>query len=92
MPNADYLKKLNDIFERNKFKKLKSNPINVDLSNYRIMAHKLKNHLSDKDGYRINSRESLKRRYGIPKNHKSGIPLRPIVFSINSITVGGEEF
>ena len=40
----------------------------------------------------INPRESLKRRYGIPKNHKSGIPLRPIVFSINSITVGGEEF
>ena len=56
------------------------------------MANKLKNHLSDKQGYLINPRESLKRGYGIPKNHKPGIPLRPIVSSLNSITVGGEQF
>ena len=92
MPRTDYLKKLNEIFEPNKFKKLKSKPINVDLANYRTMANKLKNHLSDKEGYLINPKESLKRGYGIPKNHKPGIPLRPIVSSINSITVGGEQY
>ena len=86
------LKKLDDIFEPDKFKKLKSILINKDLADYRIMANKLKNHLSDKQGYSINPRESLKRGYGIPKNHKPGIPLRPIVSSINSITVGGEQF
>ena len=56
------------------------------------MANKLKNHLSDKEGYLINPKESLKRGYGIPKNHKPGIPLRPIVSSINSITVSGEQY
>ena len=56
------------------------------------MANKLKNHLSDKEGYLISPRESLKRGYGIPKNHKTGVPLRPIVSSINSITVGGEQY
>jgi hypothetical protein len=85
MPCSDYLKKLDDIFEPDKFKKLKSNPINKDLADYRIMANKLKNHLSDKQGYSINPRESLKRGYGILKKHKPGIPLRPIVSSINSI-------
>ena len=56
------------------------------------MANKLKNHLSDKEGYLINPKESLERGYGILKNHKPGIPLRPIVSSINSITVGGEQY
>ena len=92
MPHSDYLKKLDEIFEPSKFKKLKSNPINKDLTDYRIMANKLKNHLSDKEGYLISPRESLKRGYGIPKNHKTGVPLRPIVSSINSITVGGEQY
>ena len=56
------------------------------------MANKLKNHLSDKQGFLINPKESFKRGYGIPKNHKPGILLRPIVSSLNSITVGGEQF
>ena len=93
MPRSDYLKKLNEIFKPEKFKKLKSNPLNVDLANYKIMANKLKkNHLSDKQAYLINPRESLKRGYGIPKNRKPGISLRPIVSSINSFTLGAEQF
>ena len=56
------------------------------------MANKLKNHLSDKQGFLINPKESFKSGYGILKNHKPGILLRPIVSSLNSITVGGEQF
>ena len=41
---------------------------------------------------RESRRESLKKGYGIPKNHKPGVPLRPIVSSFNSITVGVEQF
>ena len=48
--------------------------------------------MTNKDEYRTAPMENLKRGFGIPKNHKPGRPLRPIISSINSITVGAEEY
>jgi hypothetical protein len=45
--------------------------------------------MSNMDEYRTAPMENLKRGFGIPKNHKPGRPLRPI---ISSITVGAEEY
>ena len=52
----------------------------------------MKPFMTNRDEYRTAPVENLKRAYGIPKNHKPGRPLRPIVSSINSITCGAEEY
>ena len=89
---SDYLKKLDDTFNSDKFKKLRYNPINVDLKKYRTEANKMKPHISVKDERRIMPVEASKSAYGIPKNSKPGVPLRPIVSSLNSICTGAESF
>ena len=90
--HSEYIKKLDETFEKTKFKKLKSNPLNVDLAAYRKVINAIKPHLSNKDEYLLTPTESLKRGYGIPKNTKPNLPLRPIVSSLNSITNGGEKY
>jgi hypothetical protein len=56
------------------------------------MANKLKNHLNDKEGYLISPKKFLIRGYEISRNHKIEVPLRPILSSINSLTVSGEQY
>ena len=90
--HTDYVKKLDQIFEKSKFQKLKSNPLNVDLAAYRKVINEIKPNLSNKNEYLLTPTESLKRGYGIPKNTKPNLPLRPIVSSLNSITNGGEKY
>ena len=48
--------------------------------------------MSNADNFLIRPTEGLKRGYGLPKLHKPGIPVRPIVSSLNSITSGAESF
>ena len=52
----------------------------------------MKPHISVKDERRILPVEALKSAYGVPKNAKPGVPLRPIVSSLNSICTGAEAF
>ena len=86
------MKKLDETFNADKFKKLRHNPINVGLKKYRAEANKMKPHISVKDERRIMPVEALKSAYGVPKNAKPGVPLRPIVSSLNSICTGAEAF
>ena len=88
----DYIKKLDKVFDKDHFLKLKSNPINVDLSNFRKLLNQMKPYMTNKDEYHASPCENLKRAFGIPKNHKEGQPLRPIISSINSITSGAEQY
>ena len=62
------------------------------MSKYRSLAFKLNPHLSKADNALIKPLEGQKRGYGVPKLHKTGHPLRPIISSINSITTGAERF
>jgi hypothetical protein len=89
---SDYMKKLDETFNADKFKKLRYNPINVDLKKYRAEANKMKPHISVKDERRIMPVEALKSAYGVPKNAKPGVPLRLIVSSLNCICTGAEAF
>jgi hypothetical protein len=86
------MSKLDDAFGTDKFKKLKYNPINVDLSNFRKVINTMKPHLTSKDELKVMPTEALKSGYGLPKNHKIRIPLRPIVSSLNSICSGAESY
>jgi hypothetical protein len=52
----------------------------------------MKPFMTNKDEYKTAPYENLKRAFGIPKNHKVGRPLRPIISSINSITCGSEQY
>ena len=68
------------------------NPLEVDLKKYRALVSQLSPHLTKGSKTLVKPEEGLKRGYGIPKLHKSGHPLRPIISSINSITSGAERF
>ena len=57
-----------------KFKKLRYNPINVDLKKFRTEANKMKPYISVKDERRIMPVKALKAANGVPKNSKPGIP------------------
>ena len=88
----DYEKKLEDIFEPTKLKKLRINPINQDLENFKKNIGQFKQYLTHKDAYKIEPIDSIKKAYGLAKNHKPNIPVRPIVSSLNSITSGAESY
>ena len=49
-------------------------------------------YLTTSDSYKIKPTHSIKKSYGLAKNHKINIPLRPIVSSLNSITSGAESY
>ena len=53
---------------------------------------KFREHFSKEDETLVKPLEGLKRAYGVPKLHKQGAPVRPIVSSLNSITCGAEEY
>ena len=88
----DYTKKLDDVFEPSKFKKLRINPIHQDLESFNKIITNFKQFVSHSDAYKIQPIDAIKRAYGLAKNHKENIPLRPIVSSLNSITSGSEAF
>ena len=71
---SDYINKLDETFTHDKFKKLRYDPVNVDLKKYRRSINKIKPHLSTSDELKIMPVKSLKMAYGLPKNHKPDIP------------------
>ena len=87
-----YLKKLDDVFSPDKFKPLKINPINTDLQKVRKLINNFKPFLTNLEEFKMHPIETLKRGYGIIKNHKINLPLRPIVSSLDTITSGVENY
>ena len=87
-----YLTKLEEVFDPIKFKKVPTNPIKEDLKNYMALKVKFSKYLSKSDQLKIKPIHGLKRGYGIPKLHKDGHPVRPIISSLNSITSGAESY
>ena len=88
----DYSFKLNSIFSPDKFQKLSLNPLQSDLLKYRAVIHKLKPFISLNDHRSLTPYESIKKGFGILKVKKPGMPLRPIVSSLFSMTSGAEIY
>ena len=88
----DYILKLTNVFTPDKFVPLPRNPIKSDLTKFRALAYELEPYLAHADTLLISPTESLKRAYGLPKLHKVGVSVRPIVSSINSVTSGLKYF
>ena len=87
-----YIKKLDEVFSSDKFQRLKINPINTDLQKLRVLINNFKPFLTNKEQFKVIPIETLKRGYGIIKNHKKGLPLRPIVSSCATLTTGVETY
>ena len=49
----DYTKKLDEVFEPSKFKKLKINPIHVDIESFNKIITNFKQYVSHSDAYKI---------------------------------------
>ena len=71
---------------------MKINLIHVDLKSFNKIITNFKLFVSHSDAYNIQPIDAIKWAYGLPKNHKKNIPLRPIVSSLNSITSSSEAF
>lgn len=89
---AEYLRKLDEIFEPNKFLKLKDNPIIKDTRELQALVSEFSGYLSKSDCRKIDPTQSLKKGFGLIKLHRPGAPLRPIISSFNSLTSGSEAF
>jgi hypothetical protein len=61
------LRQLDKVFDKEHFLKLKSNPINVDLSNLKKNLNTMKLYMTNKDEYRTAPMENFKRGFGISK-------------------------
>ena len=88
----DYLTKFDEIFSPDKFQKIKKNPIQKNLREYRKLIQTLAPFLTKSDQFLLTPCENLKTGYGLLKLHKKNAPLRPIVSSLNSICSGAETF
>ena len=86
-----YIKKSEAVFTPDKFKRLKINPVNTDLTKIRKLISEFRPYLTNLEDYKIKPLENLKRGYGIIKNHKDN-KLRPIVCSFNTMTSGAETY
>ena len=66
-----YIKKLDQVFNPEKFQRLKISPINTDLDKVRKLIRDFKPYLSNLEEFKMRPIENLKRGYGIIKNHKN---------------------
>eukprot|EP00253_Pinus_taeda_P032352 PITA_32352 len=81
----DYVRKMNDHLKCGNYKKMNSNPIPKIMKDVKKIISD--SNLDDKIKKKlIPSYESIPRTYGLPKIHKEGVPLRPIVNTIGSPT------
>ena len=86
----DYQTKCMDLLKDEKtYIKLKKDPTKEYKQKFaKVLKQLLDTHAIDKKTHKFvyPTTESPPRFYGLPKVHKEGIPLRPIVSSINSIS------
>ena len=93
LSKSDYIDKLKDAFEDNsRFQKLPKSPLNSNLSKCQALVRTMKPYINKKIHNNLAPYEQLKQCYGIIKKHKINSPIRPIVSSIGSITIGCEEY
>lgn len=85
LDKEDYVSKMNEHLRCGSYKKLNNNPIPKIMKEVRktIVDSSLNDKLKKK---LIPSCETIPRIYGLPKIHKEGVPLRPIVNTIGSPT------
>ena len=82
---------MNNEFQNPNYEKLTKNPLEDDLKSFSKLILTMKPFISDKEFYKMKAKQSIKKCYGIIK-WKKDRPLRPIVSSINSITIGAESY
>ena len=58
----------------------------------RKLIDNFKSFLTHQDEFKMIPIETLKRGYGLIKNHKIGLPLRPIISSCSTLTTGLETY
>ena len=85
----EYIKKAEDLLSQSSYKKISNDPTNRYKSRLITLLKKIKTEGGMDDAtYRrlYPTGASPPKFYGLPKVHKSGMPLRPIVSSIGSVT------
>ena len=88
----DYIHKLISVFSPDKFEKLSRNPLEPDLKLFQAQIRKMEPFLTLSNFRLIKPYHSIKKGHGILKVHKPGMPLRPIINSMFSITSGAEKY
>ena len=72
-------------------RKLNENPFDLDLKEFHSEIELFEDYFDEKTMRKFDPNHGLKKFYAKIKTHKTDWPVRPMVFSINSITVGTEE-
>ena len=86
MDRSLYRQKMNAMLEDPVYQRLKSDPTSATLNRVKKLVKEMKE-LSDEDKKKLKSSDAVcPRIYGLPKRHKLGLPLRPIVSAIRSPT------
>lgn len=84
LDKLDYICKMNEHLSCGSYKNLSTNPISKIMREVqKAISH---SNLNEKLKKRLNPYETIPRIYGLPKIHKEGVPLRPIVDTIGSPT------
>ena len=89
LDTEEYKKKANELLSQSSYKKISTDPTNRYKSRLITLLKKIKTEGGmDKATYRrlYPTGATPPKFYGLPKVHKSGMPLRPIVSSIGSVT------
>ena len=90
---AQYTKKLSDFFsDETKFESLSTDPLDKNIIECRKLITSMKPYLNNINFRKISALERTKVGYGLIKRHKTGMPIRPIISSIGSLTCGIEEY
>ena len=88
----DYLEKLDEIYDPQKFEKLPRNPLKTDLTQFKSLISEFSDFLSKSDKRLLDPVENTKSAYGLVKLHRENAPLRPIVSGRNCLTSGCEQY
>ena len=93
MKTDDYHVKLSEEFgNTNLYQPIKRNPLVTETNKYNKTISCIKPYISSSNYYKMKPRVKLKSGYGLIKLHRENEPLRPIISSRDTLTVGSEEF
>ena len=92
MNKSDYIVKLQETFNGEKFLKLSKSCLKKNIREFQNDLNKFKRFLDPEIHWRLEKNEKLKSGYGLLKIHKENHPLRPIVSSMNTLTSNSESY
>ena len=93
LEKSEYHKKLTNLFENSKFKKLENFDLQDELISYRSMlTNSIENCLGQSNKYLVQPMNSSSSLYGKVKCHKENWPLRPISTGYSHIAHGAETY